>query len=243
MEILKQNIDTPKIDLDRQLLKPLSGTGKMFCYDSPEYVKDMGTPDRYYAVCVDFKAGNVQGKNLKNKQKAIFLDRDGTINKYVGFLRNIDAFELLDGVAEAIKKINESGYLTIVVTNQPVIARGEVSFEELEEIHNKMETLLGKAGAYIDGLYYCPHHPHKGYKGERPELKIECECRKPKPGMLIKAAEDFNIDLEKSWMIGDGENDVLAGKNAGCKTVLIGSQDYKQDYTVSSLKEFVDKML
>ena len=192
-KVLEQKIDTPKIDLDRQLLKPLSGTGKMFCYDSPEYVKDMGTPDRYYAVCADFKAGNVQGKNLKNKQKAIFLDRDGTINKYVGFLRNIDDFELLDGVAEAIKKINESGYLTIVVTNQPVIARGEVSFEELDEIHNRMETLLGKAGAYIDGLYYCPHHPHKGYEGERPELKIECECRKPKPGMLIKAAEDFNI--------------------------------------------------
>ena len=87
---------------------------------------------------------------------------------------------------------------------------------ELDEIHNKMETLLGKDGAYIDGLYYCPHHPHKGYEGERPELKIECECRKPKPGMLMKAAKDFNVDLEKSWMIGDGENDVLAGKNAGC---------------------------
>ena len=242
-EILKQNIDTPKIDLDRQLLKPLSGTGKMFCYDSPEYVKDMGTPDRYYAVCEDFKAGHVQGKNLKNKQKAIFLDRDGTINKYVGFLRNINEFELIDGVSKAIKKINESGYLTIVVTNQPVIARGEVSFDELDEIHNKMETLLGKDGAYIDGLYYCPHHPHKGYEGERPELKIECECRKPKPGMLMKAAKDFNVDLEKSWMIGDGENDVLAGKNAGCKTVLIGNQDYQQDYTVSSLKEFVDRML
>ena len=242
-KILKQNIDTPKIDLDRQLLKPLSGTGKMFCYDSPEYVKDMGTPDRYYAVCEDFKAGHVQGKNLKNKQKAIFLDRDGTINKYVGFLRNINEFELIDGVSKAIKKMNESGYLTIVVTNQPVIARGEVSFDELDEIHNKMETLLGKDGAYIDGLYYCPHHPHKGYEGERPELKIECECRKPKPGMLMKAAEDFNVDLEKSWMIGDGENDVLAGKNAGCKTVLIGNQDYQQDYTVSSLKEFVDRML
>lgn len=242
-EILKQNIDTPKIDLDRQLLKPLSGTGKMFCYDSPEYVKDMGTPDRYYAVCEDFKAGHVQGKNLKNKQKAIFLDRDGTINKYVGFLRNINEFELIDGVSKAIKKMNESGYLTIVVTNQPVIARGEVSFDELDEIHNKMETLLGKDGAYIDGLYYCPHHPHKGYEGERPELKIECECRKPKPGMLMKAAKDFNVDLEKSWMIGDGENDVLAGKNAGCKTVLIGNQDYQQDYTVSSLKEFVDRVL
>lgn len=172
-----------KVDLDRQLLKPLAGTGKMFCYDSPEYVKDMGTPERYYSVCKDCKEGKISAKNLKNKQKAIFLDRDGTINKYVGFLRNIDDFELIDGVAEAIRKINESGYLAIVTTNQPVIARGEVSFEELEEIHNKMETLLGKEGAYLDAIYYCPHHPHKGYEGERPELKIECDCRKPKPGM------------------------------------------------------------
>lgn len=142
-----------KVDLDRQLLKPLAGTGKMFCYDSPEYVKDMGTPERYYSVCDDYKAGRISGKNLKNKQKAIFLDRDGTINKYVGFLRNIDQFELIDGVSEAIKKINASGYLAIVVTNQPVIARGEVSFEELEEIHRKMETLLGEKGAYLDSIY------------------------------------------------------------------------------------------
>lgn len=230
-----------KADLDRQLLKPLAGTGKMFCYDSPEYVKDMGTPERYYSVCKDCKEGRITAKNLKNKQKAIFLDRDGTINKYVGFLRNIDDFELIDGVTEAIRKINESGFLAIVVTNQPVIARGEVSFEELEEIHNKMETLLGKEGAYLDAIYYCPHHPHKGYEGERPELKIDCECRKPKPGMLLKAAADFNIDLSQSWMVGDSENDVTAGLNAGCKTALIGQgkENIGQLVSEKSLLEFV----
>ena len=232
-----------KVDLDRQLLKPLAGTGKMFCYDSPEYVKDMGTPERYYAVCEDYKAGRVSGKNLQNKQKAVFLDRDGTINKYVGFLRDIDEFELLDGAADAIKRINASGYLAIVVTNQPVIARGEVSFEELERIHNKMETLLGKEGAYLDAIYFCPHHPHKGYEGERPELKFDCNCRKPKPGMLLKAAQDFNIDLAQSWMIGDGENDIRAGQNAGCRTALIGNETYGQTVTVSSLKNFVNQYL
>lgn len=231
-----------RIDLDRQLLKPLAGTGKIFCYDSPEYVKDMGTPKRYYSVCNDFREGKVSEKNLKNKQKAIFLDRDGTINKYVGFLRNIDDFELNEGVATAIRKINESGYLAIIATNQPVIARGEVSFEELKKIHNKMETLLGKEGAYLDAIYYCPHHPHKGYEGERPELKIDCVCRKPKPGMLVKAAKDFNIDLSQSWMIGDGENDVKAGINAGCKTALLSEKDknYGQTVTVKSLLEFVN---
>ena len=234
---------TGKIDLDRHLLKPLAGTGRMYCYDSPEYVKDMGTPDRYEAVCKDFVSGRVAGKNLRKKQKAVFLDRDGTINQYVGFLRNEEQFELLEGVAEAVKKINESGYLAIVVTNQPVIARGEVSFEELEKIHCKMETLLGKEGAYLDAIYYCPHHPHKGYKGEVAELKIDCGCRKPKPGMILQAAEKFHIDLSQSWMVGDGQNDIQAGKEAGCRTALIGKENYGQDMTVDSLLEFVEKVV
>ena len=210
-----------KIDLDRDVLKPLCSTGTMFCYDSSEYVKDMGTPERFCMVEHDYKNGIVQAKNFSNKQRAIFLDRDGTINKYVGFLRNIDDMILLPGVAEAIKLINDSGFLCIVVTNQPVIARGEVTLEELEEIHNKMETELGKRGAYLDGIYFCPHHPHKGFKGEVSELKIKCECRKPKPGMLLKAADDMNIDLKKSYMLGDSDSDVQAGEAAGCIGIKI----------------------
>lgn len=226
-----------KVDLDRQILKPLCGTGKMFCYDSPEYVKDMGTPERFHQVEADYKNGVVQAKNLRNKQKAIFLDRDGTINKYVGFLRNIDDFELIDGVSEAIKRINQSGYLAIVVTNQPVIARGEVTWDELHEIHKKMETLLGKDGAYIDGIYICPHHPDKGFEGERPEYKIDCDCRKPKPGMLLQASKDFNIDLSQSYMIGDSDNDVKAGNVAGCKgTILVDDKRNLLDVACSILK-------
>lgn len=232
-----------KVDLDRQLLKPLAGTGKMFCYDSPEYVKDMGTPERLYAVEKDFKEGTVHGKNLVNKQRAVFIDRDGTINKYVGFLTDIEDFELIDGVTDAIKKINSSDYLAIVVTNQPVVARGEVSFSELDQIHNKMETLLGKEGAYLDAIYYCPHHPHKGYEGEVEELKIDCECRKPKPGMLLKAAGDFNIDLTRSWMIGDGENDIKAGNAAGCRTILIGDSNFGQDISAQNLYDAVNKCM
>lgn len=232
-----------KVDLDRQILKPLAGTGKMFCYDSSEYVKDMGTPERFSAAEADFEAGRIISRNLSNKQKAILLDRDGTINVYRGFLRKIEDFELIPGITEAIKKINASDYLVIVVTNQPVIARGEVTWNELDEIHNKMETNLGIKGAYIDGLYFCPHHPHKGYKGEILELKIDCSCRKPNPGMLLRAAEDYNIDLENSYMIGDSESDILAGKVTGCKTVLVGNEDFGQDITVESVKDFVDKYL
>lgn len=232
-----------KVDLDRQILKPLCGTGKMYCYDSPEYVKDMGTPERYELVCSDYREGRVQAKNLNNRQKAVFIDRDGTINKYVGFLRNIDDFELISGTEDAIRLINESGYLAIVITNQPVIARGEVTYEQLQEIHNKMETLLGEKGAYLDAIYYCPHHPDSGFEGEIKELKFDCNCRKPKPGMLIDASDDYNIDLSQSWMIGDGENDIMAGRAAGCKTALIGTEDYTQDITVNSLQEFVKILL
>lgn len=242
-KVLDVEINTPKVDLDRQILKPLAGTGKMLCYNSPEYAKDMGTPERYYAACADYKSGKIQGKNLRNKQKAIFLDRDGTINKYVGYLRTPEQFELLEGAGEAIRKINLSGYLAIVVTNQPVIARGEVTVDGLQQIHNKMETMLGKEGAYLDGVYYCPHHPDKGFAGEVEELKIVCECRKPKAGLLLQAAKDFNIDLSQSWMIGDSENDVLAGRNAGCKTALIGETDYGQNLQVTSLLDFVKELV
>lgn len=240
-KLLDVEIETEKVDLDRQILKPLAGTGKMFVYDSPEYVKDMGTPERYNSVNIDFINGKVNRKNLHNKQKAIFLDRDGTINKYVGFLKNIEDFELLPGVVDAIKAINESGYLAIVITNQPVIARGEVTFEELKQIHNKMETLLGNEGAYIDDILFCPHHPDKGFKGEVEELKFKCNCRKPSPNMIIKASEKFNIDIENSWMIGDSQIDILTGKNAGCKTVLIDNneKEFGEDMKAKDLNEAI----
>ena len=243
--LLEREPGTEKVDLDRQILKPLAGTGRMFSYRSPEYVKDMGTPDRYEAVCRDFEKGLVKSRNLSNPQRAIFLDRDGTMNRYVGFLRDLNDFELLPGVAEAIKTINLSSYLAIVVTNQPVIARGEVTAEQLDDIHNKMETLLGQSGGYIDGLYYCPHHPDKGFEGEIPELKFDCDCRKPKPGMIYQAAKDFHIDLSASWMVGDSKGDIQCGLNAGCRTILIGEreEDFGQDYTEPSLWAAANRIL
>lgn len=210
--------ETPdKIDLDRDVLKTNIASGRIFAYDTSEYIKDMGTPDRYYEAEKDILSGKVKARNLSQKQKAIFLDRDGTINKYVGFLTKPEEFDLLPGVAEAIRQINHSGYLCIVVSNQPVIARGDCTFEQLQEIHDKMETLLGQEGAFVDAIYYCPHHPDKGFEGERPAYKIDCNCRKPKPGLLLQAAKDWNIDLSQSYMIGDSERDVEAGNAAGCK--------------------------
>lgn len=242
-ELLKET-DKTKVDLDRDILKPFVSTGMMYSYDSSEYVEDMGTPERYEAVLLDFKNGIVGQKNLRNRQNAIFLDRDGTINKYVGFLKRPEEFELLPRAAEAIKAINKSGYLAIVVTNQPVVARGDVTFGQLDEIHNKMETLLGEQGAYVDDIYYCPHHPDLGFEGEIRKLKIECTCRKPSPGMLLKAADKYNIDLSKSWMIGDDERDIQAGKNAGCRTAFIGDNlKISSDLVCNSLLDAVNNIL
>ena len=214
-----------KIDLDREILKPLILSGRVFVYRSPEYIKDMGTPERIAQVEHDLEAGLVQKKNLLQKQNAIFLDRDGTINQYVGFLRKPEEFQLVEGAAETIRLINRSGYLAIVVTNQPVIARGEVTWEGLEEIHCKMETLLGEKGAYLDDIFVCPHHPDKGFPGEVEQYKIDCACRKPKPGLLLQAAEKYNIDLAESWMIGDQPLDVQAGQRAGCQGVLLSETE------------------
>ena len=219
------------IDLDRDVLKPNIPFGKIFAYDTPEYIKDMGTPDRYYEVEEDIKSGKVKARNLKNRQKAVFLDRDGTINKYVGFLTKPEQFELLPGVSETIKMINKSGYLVIVVTNQPVIARGECTWEDLQIIHDKMETELGKEGAFLDAIFVCPHHKDKGFEGERVEYKYDCNCRKPKPGLLLQAAKEFNIDISKSIMIGDNDNDIEAGTMGGCrKSVKV--DEYKSLYEI-----------
>lgn len=227
--LLERFAEPKNTDLDRDVLNPLIAERNLYIYDSPEYVKDMGTPDRLHDVERDIRSGMVVRKNLSHKQKAVFLDRDGTINRYVGFLNDINDFELLDGVPQAVRRLNESGYLVIVVTNQPVIARGELTLGELDEIHNKMETLLGREGAYVDDIFYCPHHPDKGFTGECPEYKIKCTCRKPEPGMLMEAAKKYNIDLPQSWMIGDSISDIEAGRNAGCRTIYIGKDELNSE--------------
>ena len=240
-----------KYSYEKDIVEPLIKEGKVYSYKSTEYAKDMGTPERYAMVQRDYEKGLCGLRNLNNKQKAIFLDRDGTINEYVGFLRRKEDFSLLPGVSEAIKKINSSEYLCIVVTNQPVIARGEVTYEELDDIHKRLETLLGQDGAYIDDLYYCPHHPDKGFEGEIPELKFDCECRKPKIGMLLEAAKEHNIDLGESIVIGDSTLDIKMAENANMRSVLVrtgvagldGKYAINPDMTCDNLNEAIDMIL
>lgn len=249
-EILELITAPVKLALEKDVIFKCIESGKVYSYHSTEYVKDMGTPERYKSVNEDFKNGIPKARNLRNQQKCIFLDRDGTINKAAGLIANKNDLVLLDGVSEAIKKINSSEYLCIVVTNQPVIARGESSLENLNEIHKHLETLFGNDGAYIDDLYYCPHHPDRGFEGEVLEYKIECDCRKPKIGMIIKAAERYNIDLSASFMIGDTWRDVETGENAGMHTCLVEcgeSEDERHpvapEMRAKDLKEAINKII
>ena len=232
-----------KVDLDRDILKPNISKKKIFAYDSPEYVKDMGTPERLRQVESDFKAGIVAKKNLQHKQKAIFLDRDGTLNRYAGFINRAEQIELLEGVAAAVKLINQSEYLALVVSNQPVIARGECTFAEMKKINNRLQMLLGLEGAYLDDIIFCPHHPDSGFEGEIKSLKINCECRKPKPGMLFKMAEKYNIDLKNSFMIGDDIRDVEAGIAAGCQSIYLGQNELPNCCNAKNLSDAVNFIL
>ncbi len=240
-----------KTDLEKDLLAPLMGKGKIIGYITPEYVKDAGTPERFQKACDEQKQGVWEAKCLNNKQKCIFLDRDGTINKQKGLIYDPDQFELEDCAAEAIRKINGSGYLAIVITNQPVVARGLCDPEDVEEIHRKMVSLLGNEGAYLDDIAFCPHHPDKGYPEENPAYKIVCDCRKPKTGMIDRMVEKYNIDVSKSYMIGDTTMDIQTGINSGTKTVLVrtgeagndGKYEVKPDYIARDLLEAIEMII
>ena len=243
-EILKYIPTNESTDFGKHIFPKIIKEGeKVYAYKTPEYIKDIGTLDRLGKAEGDFVSGKISRLNKNNKRKAVFLDRDGVINIEKGNLSNIDEFELLDSVEEAVKKINKSEFLAVLITNQPVIAKGMLSEGGLLQIHKKMETLLGNKRAYLDEIYFCPHHPDKGFDGEVKELKIDCECRKPKPGMLLTASKSLNIDLEHSWMIGDREIDLLAGKNAGCKTVHLSNNPIKSEHAdvqCNNLLEAVD---
>lgn len=239
-----------KVNLEHDFINYLiENNQRVFAYKSTEYIKDIGTPERLANAEKDLLNGIVSRKNLANKQKCVFLDRDGTINKYKGFIRNCEGIELIEDIEKAISLLNKSEYLVMIVTNQPVIARGEASFEEVENMHKKIEMLLGESGVYIDEFAYCPHHPHSGFQGEIKELKIECECRKPKTGLVERLAIEYNIDLKDSYFIGDTGTDVLTGMNCGMKTIKVKSDaedkfaDIIPDYYANSVFEAVNKII
>jgi D,D-heptose 1,7-bisphosphate phosphatase len=228
------------LDFGKDLFPAMVRAGeKLLGYNSPEFIKDIGTPERYDKICAQFAAAIVQRNSLATPQRAVFLDRDGTLNVDRDCLRRAEELELLPGVAGAVHELNHHGWRTVVVTNQPVIAKGFCDEAELQKIHNKLETLLGHEHAFLDRIYFCPHHPEKGFAGERPELKIDCDCRKPKTGMIQKAVAELNIDVKQSWLIGDTTTDLQAAKNAGLKSILVRTGAGGRDGKFAAPPDFV----
>jgi histidinol-phosphate phosphatase family protein len=241
-----------RADIAKQMFPRMLELGySLHGYVSPEYIKDMGTPERLDKVERDLVVGLSERRSNRQLRSAVFLDRDGTINREVGHLKSLDQLELLPGVSRAIRRLNLSGKLAVVITNQPVIARGDIGIEELNRIHARLDSKLGDGGAYLDGLYFCPHHPDKGFAGEVLELKGPCKCRKPETGLIDQACGDLGINRKGSWMVGDATSDIEVGRRSGLRTVLLrsghaggdGKHIIRPDYVAPDLEDAVDWIL
>ena len=214
--------DVKPMDFGKDLFPAMLRAGqRLFGYNTPEYIKDIGTPERYDRVLAEYASGVIARSSLQTPQPTVFLDRDGTLNREVDGVTSPDRLELLPGVAEAIYQLNRSGIRAVVISNQPIIAKGFCREADVQAVHNKLETLLGAEHAFLDRIYYCPHHPEKGFEGERVELKTACDCRKPGIGMIQRAVRDLNVDLKQSWLVGDTTTDLQTAKNAGIKSILV----------------------
>lgn len=244
---LKKKVDFAKDVFPHMLAKGIP----LLAYRSPEYIKDAGTPERLTEVSRDIACGRVAGRSLANVGSAVFIDRDGVLNAEIGRICNPQDLQLLPGAADAVRRLNLSQYRAICVTNQPVIARGDVSWCQLAKINGRLDSLLGQSGGYLERMYICPHHPDKGFQGECPEYKIICDCRKPATGLMVQAAVDFNLDLATCWMIGDQTSDMELARRAGMRSILVrsgyagkdGKYDARSDFVADNLASAVDIIL
>lgn len=239
-------------DVAKHLLPAMIGAGlDVRGYVSPEYIKDMGTPERLDKVAGDIASGLVERLSDRTPRSAIFLDRDGTLNQPRGHISDPDQIALIPGAAAAVRAINRAGRLAVCITNQPVLARGEASWEDMTRILARIDAQLGAAHAYLDRVYLCPHHPDRGFAGEVAALKVACDCRKPGTGLFDAAIAELNIARDTSWMIGDSTADILAGTRAGLRTILVrtgeGGKDGKYpctpDHVVADVGEAVALIL
>jgi len=229
-------------DLIPQMLK---GGLKINGYETLEYIKDMGTPNRLVEVEKSIDSGRINNRAFSTIKETIFVDRDGCLNHEIGLISDPLLLKLIDKSGAAIRLLNENSLPAICLTNQPGIARGDISVNNLNDIHNRLDYLLGLEGAFLDDIFYCPHHPDRGFDGEVPFLKIKCDCRKPEIGLIHAAAKKYQIDFKTSWMIGDMSSDITAGNNAGLKSILLntghGGRDLKYnvkpDYVFCDLFE------
>ena len=228
-----------KIDLAHLILKQLNKT-KFYSYFSNEKFSDYGTHDRYNKLKKNFK--------LSQKKIAIVFDRDGTIISEKKFVNSPRKLKVFKKFYKLVKKINKKNIILICITNQSGIAKGFISEKKLEKIHSKLNSIIyKKTGTFIDRYYYCPHYPISGYKKEIKKLKIICKCRKPKPGLFLKAINDFNLDKKNIYNIGNTKSDMYAGYRAGIKKNFLLSENkknisYKKKYIELSYENLISKL-
>ena len=234
-----------KFDIAQHLIPRLIVRGQeVGAYVTVEYLKDMGTPDRLKKVEADISGDIPRSRRLcSTKRKAVFLDRDGTLNVDVCHLDDPMDLKLISDAAFSVEMLNRSTYLAICTTNQPVLARGSLSSGGFEDICSKLDMLLGDRGAYLDDLFFCPHHPDFGFEGEIVSLKKNCNCRKPGIGMYAAASVRYNIDSFQSWVIGDRTADIRAGQNIGARTILVQTGDAGKDAQYPTRPHFVSPNL
>lgn len=213
---LGQELGNQKIDLDRDLIPHLLQAGVVGkAHQNIGCVRDLGTPERLK----EFEISAL--KDSDYRKPIIFLDRDGVINEQKGWIKDLADFHIFEDVGESIQLLNQSGYRVVVVTNQPVIARGEATFDDIHNLHASLDMYLARSGAYVDSYFVCPHHADAGFEGEISELKMDCSCRKPKTGLLNAAILDFPTNLESCWMVGDTWRDRIAAENMGIRYINI----------------------
>lgn len=225
-------------DFGSDVLPAAARDGELFTYVSSHYYKDTGTPARLATAIADIDSGAFTRRGQVAPRPALFLDRDGVINPSEPEFYGPEDYVLNSGVAEAIRAGNVAGVPVIVLTNQPHIAKGLMTFEDHERVRAQMDRLLAEHGAFVDDYLYCPHHPEAGFEGEVPELKGPCNCRKPAAGLATAAAERHSLDLSRSVMVGDTSRDRGMARAAGMAYVHVGVPDNleggEERYTVAS---------
>ena len=226
------------------ILKSIRRKKKVFAYKSADYAKDVGTPKRYFQTLNDLKSKKLILFKKKKKNVAIFLDRDGVLNKEKKNFKYSNPCDLHPGVINSLRKINKSKYLSIIISNQPAIAKGFVTKKFVENSHKKLQTILGLKNVFVNDIIYCPHHPERGHKGEIKKYKINCKCRKPKNGMIMKAKKMYNIDLKKSYFVGNNIVDFKVAKTSKIKPIIVNNKNLsikiRQKKIFNNLNQFTN---
>jgi histidinol-phosphate phosphatase family protein len=229
-----QGFGNNKLDLDRDIIPKLVDEDvSVYCERNKGFVRDIGTPERLSELL-----SKIEDTNFSDPRPALFIDRDGTINVQAEFITSWRQIRLHEDAVRLIKRCNQSRYWVFVITNQSVLARGLINIDQLKEIHSYIDLQLSENGAYVDDYFFCPHHPDSGYEGEVIDLKIKCDCRKPKSGLIEECIKQYSVDLKKSIVVGDSWRDKMLAENLELQFYIVNRNNLEQlPGTISTLDD------